>query len=131
MSIRHGSAGPLLNVNVATTAFLLSILVSEFLRMLPKGKRYVETMLRGARVRVAYRRQEFKETVKEATSINENLQRTKVFQQFGTQAGKQKFFTVLANNPGDQDSTRTVKPADTGTTILKYFQGKLKNAVNF
>jgi len=121
----------LLNVNVATTVFLPSILVSEILRMLSKSKKYVETMLRGARVRLAYRRLEFKETMEEGISMNDNLQCTKVFQQFGTQAGRQKFFTVLANNSGDQDSTHTVKPADSGTTILNYSQGNLKDAGSF
>ena len=130
MSVRPGSAGPLLNVNVAITAFLPPILVSEFLSMLPKSKKYVETILRGTRVRLAYRRQEFKE-IMEGIPVSDDLQRTNVFQQFGTQAGKQKFFTVLANNSGDQDSTRIIKPADIDTTILKYFQSKLKDAGNF
>ncbi|KAF7573426.1 eukaryotic translation initiation factor 2C 2 [Pyrenophora tritici-repentis] len=122
MSIRSGSKSPLLNVNVATTAFLPPILVSEFLRMFLNKRRYVETMLRGASVRLAYQRQEFKETIEEGISMNGDLQCTKFFQQFGLEAGKQKFFTILACDPDNRDSARTVNHADTGTTILKYFE---------
>ncbi|KAI2480688.1 hypothetical protein Ptr902_07713 [Pyrenophora tritici-repentis] len=56
-------------------------------------------MLRGASVRLAYQRQEFKETIEEGISMNGDLQCTKFFQQFGLEAGKQKFFTILACDP--------------------------------
>jgi hypothetical protein len=120
MSIRPGASGLLLNVNVATTAFLSPVLVSDLLNLLPKQD--VEKMLRGKRVRLAYRRQDFEDNKEAGFSINDELPRTKVFQQFGLAASKQTFFTVLGK---DRTSKGHVGSTDRGTSVLKYFRGKV------
>ncbi|CAN9187777.1 unnamed protein product [Alternaria alternata] len=117
MSIRPGASGLLLNVNVATTAFLPPVRVSELLDLLSQGT--VEKMLRGKRVRLAYRRQDFEDNKNAGFSINDELPRTKVFQQFGLAASEQKFFTVLGK---DRSSKGRVDPNDRGTSVLKYFR---------
>ncbi|KAI4650583.1 hypothetical protein J4E93_002940 [Alternaria ventricosa] len=117
MSIRPGALGPLLNINAATTAFLPPILVSDLLAT-SLTQNAIEKMLRGKRVRLIYQRQEFQETKDAGFSMNDELPRTKVFQQFGLPASKQRFFTVLANDKGAKVD---VSPTDHGTTVIQYF----------
>jgi hypothetical protein len=119
-SIRPGAKGPLLNINVATTAFIKPCLVSEMLSLI-RDPVYVERMLRGARVRIVYKRQEFEETKKQGYSMNDSLPRTKVFQQFGETANFQKFFAVLEKS--DPSGERSIGSNDRGTTVLQYFKG--------
>ncbi|KAL1798145.1 hypothetical protein ACET3X_002182 [Alternaria dauci] len=117
MSIRPGALGSLLNVNVATTAFLPPVRVSDLLKLL--SRRSVEKMLRGKRVKLTYRRQDFQENKDAGFSINDELPRTKVFQQFGINASEQKFFTVLGKS---KSTSGHISPGDNGTSVLKYFQ---------
>jgi hypothetical protein len=121
-SIRPGAQGPLLNINVATTAFLKPCLVSEMLTTLNNNRNYVERMLRGARVKITYKRQEYEETEGQEFSMNDDLPRTKIFQQFGEVASLQKFFTVLERNEDDPNSERSVADDDNGTSVLQYFK---------
>jgi hypothetical protein len=103
-SIRLGTEGPLLNINVATTASIKPCLVSDMLYLINDWV-YVERMLKGARVRIVYKRQEFEETQKQGYSMNNEFPRTKVFQQFGEVAGIQKFFMMLEkSDPSGQRS---------------------------
>jgi eukaryotic translation initiation factor 2C len=121
-SIRPGAYGPILNVNVATTAFIAPMRVSQLLSAVGDSQfDYAERMLRGARVRLIYKRQEFAETKEQEYSMNDELSRTKVFQQFGEVASLQTFHTVLENS---NKTGRSVAPGDAGTTVLKYFKGK-------
>jgi hypothetical protein len=108
MSIRPGTKGPLLNINVATTAFLKPCLVSEMLQLI-RDPIYVERMLKGARVKIMYKRQEFGETKEQGYSMNDELPRTKLFQQFGEVAGTQKFFTMLTGCRYERPDARDIR----------------------
>lgn len=78
-------------------------------------------MLRGAHVKLVYRRQDFQEVLDEDIYVNDDLPCTKVFQQFGIHARAQKFFTG-----NGQDRKNKGKSNDAGTTVEKYFRGNLR-----
>jgi eukaryotic translation initiation factor 2C len=139
-SIRPGPQGPLVNVNVATTAFLDPILVSEMLDnmgqmpdndtddestvKMRRVTRNAAKVLGGARIRIAYIRQEFAETAEQGYSMNDELPRTRIFQQFGRLAGEQRFFKVLEKDPNNPNSKRRIAATDKGTTVLDYFKSR-------
>jgi hypothetical protein len=120
-SIRPSKSGPLLNVNIANTAFLPPILVSDLLgRFSANETDYVEKLLKGCMVRIVYRRQKYVN----GADLNIEQNRVKEFQQFGLTAEKQKWYKTESRKEG----TKTVKVGsdDAGTTVFDYYNKSLK-----
>jgi hypothetical protein len=55
-------------------------------------------------------------------SINDELPRTKFFQQFGEVASKQRFFQVLQADGNNPNSQRSFAIKDRGTAVQRYFE---------
>jgi hypothetical protein len=83
----------------------------------------VENILRGATVKITYLRKNFEQTKAEGVDYNGDLERSKVFTQFGARANDQKFFKVLQKKRSDPNRERELDPKHTnGRTVLDFFQ---------
>ena len=120
-SIRPAETGTLLNINTATGAFISPMLVSELLAVID-DQDYVEKILRGATVRITYHRINFVQTQDQDIDYNGELERSKIFTQFGAPANMQKFYKIKEAKRKDLNSTRETDPNDKGTTVLNFFQ---------
>ena len=119
-SVRPAEIGTLLNVNTATGAFIPPVLVSELLNLVG-DQAYVERILRGATVKIAYHRKNFVETKADGIDFNGDLERTKVFVQFGAAANVQKFYKTIEKNHKDPTSVKTTDMNDVGRTVSDFF----------
>jgi hypothetical protein len=111
-AIRPTTAGPLLNVNTVTSAFLPAITVLRFVAA--AGIPQAENVLRGAVVQIAYRR---KANDEKDTNCEEAHQ--KFFQHVGLSANEQKFYE---KGKDDKDSKRRTAPSDAGRTVAHYLR---------
>lgn len=119
-SIRPGTEETLLNINTATSAFLPCMLVSELVYKLAQvfrnnrqAVKYVEKLLKGAIVRITYRRQNWEGS---NMDVNAEENRRKIFKHFGFEARRQKFFEMSKDKKGETD------PNDKGTTVYNFLQ---------
>ncbi|KAF2502247.1 Piwi-domain-containing protein [Lophium mytilinum] len=90
-SVRPGEKNTLLNINTATSAFLSPILVSHFLQLTGNNKAAAEKLLKGAKLRVTYNRMDkADDSIK--GSRNDEVNRGKIFRQFGKAAQDQDYY---------------------------------------
>ncbi|KAH5324478.1 hypothetical protein HBI12_092410 [Parastagonospora nodorum] len=124
-SVRPAEIGTLLNINTATGAFIPPMLVSELLDLVG-DQAYVEKILKGATVKIAYHRKNFVETQADGIDFNGDLERTKVFVQFGAPADVQKFFKTIEKDRKDPKSVKTTDQNDAGRTVSEFFAKEAK-----
>jgi hypothetical protein len=99
------------------------MLVSQLLDTV-NDEEYVEKILRGATLKIAYHRKNFVETKAEGIDFNGDLERHKVFTQFRLPADLQKFFKVIHKNRNDSNSKPSIGPKHKGWTVMDFLNSK-------